>query len=395
MNTFKVKVRTRTGAVRDLDVVATDKASAMALGRRQGMVLSAEKIRSFGFSKVFQPADRQIFFTRLSAMLGSRVGTSDALKLLRDNFGGKIRDVSSRLLDLVESGDDLAAAFVKIGAPDFPEATVALIQAGARSGETWRAIKDAADLEYQLSIVKKGASSGLWMGIGSFLFAGITTVVSTMYIGPKILGSDLIKASAGPGGGVDIGWITTTGNIMGYTMAALMSIGIFMWILAIAGRRIAPVKADHLILKIPYYKDLVLARNNYITLYGLALLVKSGVRTEEALRLSSLASPPGALRRDLANAQQAVKLGKPWATALSTFHPTDKAALMSSVDREQVYTTLDQLSKQYRDLYAKRLASFVPALNLMSALFLSLAGGILFGESILPMLMASKGLLGG
>jgi general secretion pathway protein F len=233
------------------------------------------------------------------------------------------------------------------------------------------------------------------MGVGSFLFAGVTTVVSTVYIGPKIMGSDMIKAAGTGSGGVDIGWITTTGNVMGYTMAFLMTIGIFMWILAIAGRRIAPVKADQLILKIPYYKDLVLARNNYITLYGLALLVKSGVRTEEALRLAALAAPKGALRRDLSNAQQAVKLGRPWATALTTFHPTDRAALMSSVDREQVYTTLDQLAKQYRDLYAKRLASFVPALNMLSAVFLSLAGGILFGESILPMLMASKGLLGG
>jgi general secretion pathway protein F len=394
MKTFRLRVKARNGSVRESEVIAENLAAAQALGRRQGFVLSAVPVRSFGPRKVFAAADRQIFFIRLSAMLGSRVGTSDALKLMRDTFSGKIREVSSRLLDLVESGEDLAGAFVKIGAPDFPEATVALIQAGARSGETWRAIKDAADLEYQLSAVRKSASGGLWMGVGSFLFAGITTVVSTIYIGPKIMGSDLIKAAGSGSNGVDIGWITTTGNVMGYIMAVIMFLGISLWILALAGRQFAPVKADQLILKIPYYKDLVLARNNYITLYGLSLLVKSGVRTEEALRLSSQAAPKGALRQDLANAEQAVKKGRPWAAALSTFHPTDRAALMSSVDREQIYNTLDQLAKQYRDLYAKRLASFVPALNMMSALFLSLAGAILFGESIMPMLLATKGLLG-
>ena len=391
MKHFRVKIRVRNGTVRDMDVMAEDENLASQLARRQGRVLGVSRIRQFGLSKVFSPADRQIFFTRLSAMLGSRVGTSAALRLMRDTFTGKIREVSGRLLDLVESGEDLAGAFVRIGPPDFPEATVALIQAGSRSGETWRAIRDAAELEYQLASVKKGASGGLWMGIGSFVFAGLVTVASTVYIGPKIMASDMIKG--GTGKGVDIGWITTSGNVMGYIMAALMTVGFLMWFLAIAGRQLAPVKADQFILKIPYYKDLVLSRNNYITLYGLSLLVKSGVRTEEALRLSSMAAPPGALRSDLHNAQLAVKTGKPWAVALTTFHPTDRAALMSSVDREQVATTLDQLAKQYRDLYAQRLASFVPALNMLSAVFLSLAGLILFGESILPMLMATQGML--
>lgn len=394
MKPYRLKIRLRTGTVRDMEVVAADESAAAALGRRQGRVMSVTRVRQFAFAKVLSPAERQIFFTRLSAMLGSKVGTSDALKLMRDTFTGKIREVSGRLLDMVEGGDDLAGAFGKVGAPDFPEATVALIQAGSRSGETWRAIRDAADLEQQLSTVKKGASSGLWMGIGSFLFAGITTVVSTVYVGPKIMGSDMVKAASSSGGSIDIGWVTTAGNIMGYAMAALMVVGILMWLLAAAGRQIAPVKADRLIMRIPYYKDLVLARNNYITLYGLSLLVKSGVRTEEALRLAATAAPAGALRNDLTNAQLAVKRGRPWAMALSTFHPTDRAALMSSVDREQVFTTLDQLAKQYRDLYAQRLASFVPALNMASALFLSLSGGILFGESILPMLLASQGMLG-
>jgi len=378
-----------------MEVVAPHEAAAVALGRRQGRVMSVTRVRQFAFTKVLTPAERQIFFTRLSAMLGSKVGTSDALKLMRDTFTGKIREVSGRLLDIVEGGEDLAGAFGKVGAPDFPEATVALIQAGSRSGETWRAIQDAADLEQQLSSVKRGAASGLWMGVGSFLFAGLTTVVSTVYVGPKIMGSDMIKAASTTGKSIDVSWITISGNIMGYTMAVVMIVGILMWLLAVAGRQLSPVKADQLILRIPYYKDLVLARNNYITLYGLSLLVKSGVRTEEALRLSAQAAPAGALRNDLANAQLAVKRGRPWASSLSTFHATDRAALMSSVDREQVFNTLEQLARQYRDLYAQRLASFVPALNMMSALFLSLSGAVLFGESILPMLLASQGLLGG
>ena len=393
MRPYKLKIRLRTGTVREVEIVAADEQTAMNLGRRQGRVLSVSKVRQYMFAKVLSPADRYTFFIRLSSMLASKVGTSDALKLMRDTFSGKIREISSRLLDLVESGEDLAGAFSKIGQPDFPEATTALILAGSRSGETWRAIKDAADLEQQLAKVKKGATGGLWMGVGSFIFAGLTTVASTVYVGPKIMGSSMIKAAGANGGAINMHWVTETGNILGYTMAVFLVVGLILWMFAVAGRKIAPVRADKAILRIPYYKDLVLARNNYITLYGLSLLVKSGVRTEEALRLSATTAPAGALRNDLVNAQLAVKKGKPWASALSTFHATDRAALTSSVDREQVFNTLDQLARQYRDLYAQRLASFVPTLNLVSALFLSLSGAVLFGESIFPLLIAAKQLL--
>jgi len=164
-------------------------------------------------------------------------------------------------------------------------------------------------------------------------------------------------------------------------------------LVASIGRRIAPIHADKLIMKIPYYKDLVLSKNNYIVLYGLALLVKSGVRTEEALRLSAEAAPKGALRRDLTNAMTAVKSGRDWAPEMVTLHPTDKAALLSAADRTQIAITLNTLAGQYRELYGQRLATLVPLINLVAALFMSLAGGILFAESILPMLMASKNMV--
>lgn len=231
------------------------------------------------------------------------------------------------------------------------------------------------------------------MAFGSFTFAAITIIVSTLYLGPKIMESSLMASLADQGSAVDIGWVNTSASIIGYLMSGLMSIALALWALSSIGRRVAPVLADELIQKIPYYKDLVLARNSYITLYGLALLVRSGVTTEEALRLTAQNARVGALQRDLTAALQAVRSGRPWASALKTFHATDRAALMSAVDREQIANTFDTLSRQYKDLYAQRLRSFVPLLNVLAALFLSLAGAILFGQSILPMLMASQNVL--
>lgn len=390
MPLYEGKVKGRGNRMRTVEIQARNQDEARSHIAKMGRVVTFKRKFSMDISRGLTPADRQIFFTRLSAMLASRVGTSDALMLMRDTFSGKIQEVSARLLTSVESGDDFAAAVERIGMPDFPDATVALIKAGSRSGETWRAIKDASEFEYQLANIRKGASKGLITGVISFVMAGAMTLGSTFYVGPQIMNSPLIKGS----GTVNIDWINTTAIVVGYFMAVIMVVATAFWLLASVGRRVMPVQADKLILKVPYYKDLVLSRNNFIVLYGLALLIKSGVRTEEALRLSAEGAPRGALRTDLTNAMNAVKTGRQWPKVMNTLHPTDKAALLSATDREQVANTLDTLANQYRELYGQRLASFVPIINLVAALFMSIAGGILFGQSILPMLMASEGMMG-
>ncbi|KWT98293.1 MULTISPECIES: type II secretion system F family protein [unclassified Variovorax] len=391
MPVFEGRVKLKNNSVKRVELQARTAEEARHHLGKMGRIVTVKKKVGMDLGRGLTVADRQIFFSRLAAMLSSRVGTSAALALLRDTFKGRIQEVSARLLAQVEAGKDLSDAMEAVGAPDFPEATVALIKAGARSGETWRALRDAAEFERELVKVKKGAAKGLATGIFSFVFAGVITVVSTLYVGPKIMGSDLIKAA---GDSVNIDFINTTAFVVGCIMAVLMVIGLFFFLLAAVGRQISPVHADRFILKIPYYKDLILAKNNFIVLYGLSLLVKSGVRTEEALRLSAVGAPKGALRTDLMNATTAVKTGRSWPQVMTTFHPTDKASLMSASDREQVAGTLGTLANQYRELYAQRLASFVPMLNLIAALFMCIAGGILFGQAILPMLMASGGVFG-
>ena len=389
MATYEGKVKLRNNSVIAVKVQARNEKEAREHMARRGRVLTITKKITVQMGRGLSPADRQIFFARLSAMLSSRVGTSTALTLMRDTFGGKIQEVSARLISEVEDGKNLAEAMTSIGSPDFPEATIALVHAGSRSGETGKAIRDAATFERELLLVKKGAAKGLATGVFGFVLAGVLTMVSTLYIGPQIMDSPLIKSA-----NVNIDWVNDIAYAIGYFMAFLMVVGLGFWLFASVGRRIMPQRADKLILKVPYYKDLVLSRNNFIVLYGLALLVQSGVRIEEALHLTAKGAPRGALKADLMAAEKEVREGRPWPKNMSTLHPTDKAALMSATDREQVAQTIDTLARQYRELYAQRLASFVPMLNVLAALFLTVSGGLLFGQTILPMLMASQNIVG-
>lgn len=389
---YEAKIQGK-GGIKTMAMSAASEAAARVYFERAGRVIVIRKKLNLNMSSPLTQAERHTFFTRLSSMLSSRVGTSEALTLIRNTFKGKVQEIATRLLNYVEAGDDLSTAIEKVGSPDFPAATIALIQAGAKSGETSKAIRDAVEFEQQLRNVQSGASKGLWTGIGALMLSGIISVVSTLYVGPTIMKSDLISGASNMGEKIDIGWVTTAGNILGVATAVMMAVIIIMAFIASVGRKILPVQADKFIMSIPYYKDLVLSRNNFIVLYGLALLVQSGVRTEEALRLAAESAPKGALRRDLLNAMRAVKTGREWPKEMVTLHPTDKAALLSAADRKQIAYTLNTLAHQYRELYAQRLGSFVPLINLIAAVFMSLAGGVLFAESILPMLMASKNLL--
>jgi len=389
---FEAKVVTRGNRVQTVAIQAANEAEARATFKRSGRVVTLKRKTNFSMGNALTPAERQIFFARLGAMLSSRVGTSESLQLLRDTFGGNISRVSGQMLSYVQAGLDLPEAFERIGSPSFPVATIALIKAGTRSGESWRAIKDAAEFEYELHAIKKSASKGLWSGVFGFVFAGLLTVGSTLYAGPKIMDSPLIKA-ANKDGAVNIDWINDFAMYTGIIMAVLLVAGVVLGLLASVGRAVMPVGADKIILKVPFYKDLVLSKNNFIVLYGLALLIRSGVRVEEALRLTAEGAPRGALRYDLKAAEAAVKTGRPWPAAMKTMHPTDRAALSCATDREQIANTLSTLANQYRTIYAQRLASFVPVVNLLAALFLSIAGALIFGQTVLPMLMATKGMM--
>lgn len=148
-------------------------------------------------------------------------------------------------------------------------------------------------------------------------------------------------------------------------------------------------------MRIPFYRDLVLAKQNYIVFFGLGILLGAGLRLEECLRLSRDNSPRGELKDDLERARKTIVGGgvNPWPYVMTTLHPTDKAALATAQDRTQIATTISELAIQYRNLYHHRISVFVPVAQILAAIFLSLAGVVLFGVAIVPLLQMTSGIL--
>lgn len=394
MATFKVKVRAPGGKIQLIEVPAETAQAAREYGRRTGTVLAVSKVSALSAGAALSSTDRQILFSRLAAMLKSRVGTSEALRLMRDTFKGAVGRICGRLLSSIEtSGADLADAFEKIGPPDFPRTTIALIKAGARAGSTAQAIKDAARFEWEMAQVSKGSMKSVGMAILALIGALGTNVASTHYLGPQIMSSGLVSTAAQLKDGINIGWVHTASDIMSVMIGVVLLMLMSLIFLASFLKRIIPVAADEVIIRVPFYKDLVLSQNSFLVLYGLGVLVRSGVSIEDALTLSAEAAPKGILQRDLLQAKGAMIKGEKWAEAMTTLHPTDKAALAFSVDRTHVADTLEALAEQYKLQYKQRIETVGPMLQLVGAVFLVLSGGVMFAETIMPMLMASRNLL--
>jgi general secretion pathway protein F len=384
MPSYNARIITDDG-VKSIKIDARDDVDAERIAAKRGTVIGVKKRFAFDLNPGMNASERNTFMLRLSSMVGSKMGVTDALRLLNQTFTGRIKNAAGLMLQRIEQGMNLHDA-IEIDRKNFPVATAALVKAGVQGGETWRALRDAAAFEYQIRSIQKSSSKDAMSAIFSFLVAAALMISTTEYFGPQVLDNAIFKGAAG----VDVKWIETTGKVLsGIMVVMLVVFGFFGW-LATAGRAVMPDLADKVILKIPYYKDLVLSRNNYVVLYKLGLLIGSGVRMEEALALTAEGSPRGALRSDIERALKAIRGGRSWARAMETLHPTDQASLASSSDRDDIARTLDMLATQYRDLFIQRMQSMAPALQMISALFMTAAGGVLFGLTILPMLQLAS-----
>lgn len=389
MKTFRVKIASGR-KVTETTMSAKTLADARRIASKKGQVLSVKALGGGSSSGMSLP-DRLMFFQRLASMLGSKVGASEALEIIYQSFSGSIREAARILRDEIINGSTMYEAMESAGPKFFPESVVAIIKTGSKGGDLAYAIREAGRFERELAMVRKESSKGIGSAMMGFVAGVITILASTYYVAPMILNSSLVTAA----GGSDVGWVMTMANVVSIValIASVILGGIFIYGVVI--RPLAPAAVDRGILKIPFYRDMALAKTNYMVFFGLAVLLKAGLRVEESLELTIEAAPKGELRNDLERARNAIVKGsaKPWPYYMTMLHPTDKAALATAQDRSQTAKTIEELAHTYQSLYRSRLELFVPAMQMFSAVFLSLAGFVLFGVSVIPLMQSTSSIM--
>jgi general secretion pathway protein F len=374
------------GEVEKIKFEADSLVDAKKMASKRGRVLFVkENIWAVGSSTLrLTPRDRKIFLQRLSSMLFASVGTSESLRIIIETFRGNIKKAATRLLYYMEqNGDEMPDALKKMGRKAFPDNIIAIVSAGFNSGAPdWKTLEDAIEFEEELETIRNASNKGVGTSLFLFVLSGIIIISLRYYLAPVIIMPKMMEVFPE----VDVALTDLVADYAAISMVFFMTIFVLLASLQTIGKRVAPVWADGIIRRIPFYKDLVLAKTNFITLYELSLMIGAGVSMESALAMSQKSAPPGAMKKDLGVAIVHIKTGKEWALAMSSFHATDRASLRVSSNRDEIAKILNKISAQYREDYIYVLASFGPFLKVFASIYLLLSGAVMFGYTTIPML---------
>ncbi len=385
MARFEVRL-IAAGKARSLTVDAADADAARAMVSGRGRILAVRRRPAWRLGRGLGHNERHILFIRLAAMLDSKVGLAEALRRIAAAFDGRIRRVAERMADAVETGDDLPGAMERLPG-DFPATVVALVRAGGHGAGTSDALRNAAGFESDLLAPSRDFRIGLWVSAGHALLGAVTMIVTAHGLSPWMMGTDLFRDARHQ---VDVGWVQAASDVTtALVLLFLLAMGL-IGAVATLGRRLAPAAADRLLLALPAYRHVALGLTHYVTFHKLALLVGSGVGMDKALALAADTADRGVLAEELRGAARAVVQGRSWAEVLRSVHPTDRASLAAAESRAEVARTLHALALQHRDLYLLNVRMAQPVLRGIAVAFLGMAGLVLFGLTILPILQLSE-----
>jgi general secretion pathway protein F len=383
LENYNIKVLdNKSKTAKNVEVNAKNFEEARIQALTQGNVLDIKKKRNLFFRLRLKTDQRISLLGDLGTMLKSKVGTTEALSKIEETYTGVIKKVAQLLKRRVEAGDDLPTAMQSLGPSVFPDNIVYFIKAGATSGNTGQALLDATDFEREIETLKKQSNFGLFVAIAIFVLASALVIGAVFIIPPLITNSPMFDNMELDTSGTDV-----AGLFLGYSMAFFVGLALVFLSLNTYLKFLFPYTVDKVIMKIPFFKDIVLAKNAYVSFYSLSKLLMSGVRVEDSLRITMENSKKGVLKSDFNSAFKAIRNGDvKWPKHITSLRPTDKACLLISTNREHSAEVLDSVSKLYRQRYIDRINVLVPTLQLISAIFLVMAMLVIYKQTMMPIL---------
>lgn len=369
------------GKVITSPVVAQTSSEARLIAQRQGTVMGEPRVRKESRGGGLTAQERYVFLHQLATMNIAKVPLSLGLKILRESHGGRIAKAAAGLEAGVATGRQIADLMYE-DKRNFPGAVGLLVRAGSKgAGGTAEALKKAAEFERQiLGAATKGAkgmySAGFWV-----LVATISIFACPLWLTPYLQESELFQLT---NEAITWDWLDYLSYGVGAITMVLMLIGLGLFFIIGVGQRLFPAASDAIVMRLPYLKDIVFTRDNFISLYRFSLMVKAGVSLEEALDTTWKDTRQGALREDLSVSLNNVKIGRPWADGFRTVHPTDKAALSMASDKERLGEILEQVADQNRAIYIRRLEILQPIMATIGGLSMILVYAVTGLYSIVP-----------
>ena len=382
--------RVRSGTqINEITVVGATEGDARKAASRSGAVISLRRNKKSRFKIGMNRNERFIFLMRLSTMVSSKFPATEALRLMSTTFSGRIAEAARTALPQLQRGVTLGDALSQ-DARNFPGSVGLLIRTGSASGDTGKALREAAEFERLIGEASKGATFAILQAFAYQFVALALLLVNQYKVVPDMFESEIMKMAKD----TDFSLWKNIGLYFIGLQSVVIAILLFLVALGTIGRRIAPDRVDALILKIPIMRDIVISQDNFIGLYRLSLLIQAGIPINEALTSCAESTRPGALREDFKRAVKGMSRGEKWAKFMMTLHPTDRAALLLMPDADELAKNLSYMAEQAKALYLQRLNVVAPIMNIVSAIMMSVAGFIILIVTTIPQLILVQDIMG-
>lgn len=381
---FRAEVASSKGS-RVITLCAESVAEAEAAFSAEGLLVSdVAEVKGSVRHRSLSDAERNGLLSRLAFLLSSGLGSSAALRTLSRHYEGAPRIACGKLLEQIEAGHTLAVAIERVGPPDFPEAVSALITAGYRAGKGAEAIAAAVAFEEDLQSMQGSAGNRLVSALIGFLFSALVVLGTIFYLAPRTLNSGIVQ-----GGEASVGWALALGYVVMTCLAAPILFMVFQGML----RGLSPLRFAALASRTPVWRDLVLGKARHLAFYSLAALIRSGSALETCFALVAKTSPSPMVAAELTRAAELVTDGQPWAPAFGSIEGIERSAMLTATDKKQIAAVFERLSLRYKEAYRKSLVKAALGLEATAAVTLVMAGAVMFGLTILPMLQSASAIL--
>lgn len=290
-----------------------------------------------------------LFAKKLNMMLGSGVSLLRALSILRDTSSKKLKKVLMGVMESVQRGSSLSAAFAKYPR-QFDSVFVSMISIGESSGSMVKSLEDIIYYkEKNMTIKKKLRSASIYPSVIGFVL-GIMLILGSVFFIPMF--EKMFEEQ-----GASLPWLTTTVFAIADKVPFVVAASFILIIITIILRRtnrafdiVFKKFFDLLLFRVPLIKNIV--NSNYMFSFSssLALMMENGIRIKDALMLTQRAIKNIYIKSEISSAAELMLNGFSFSEAISKQPHFDEllvSILLTGEESGKMSESLREISEYY------------------------------------------------
>jgi type II secretory pathway component PulF len=386
-------VAAKAGGGRSLGVrqALSERALADVLRKERLLLLRSYRLPAWAASteKGLALKDRAELNEQLDQLLVRGVPLVEALEVVASSVRPSARPVVQKMRELVAAGSSFADACQKTGA--FDRVTVAVYRASERTGDLAGAARQlSVNARRQLAVTGKAATLMIYPAV-VMTISSLVLIAMLMFLVPMI-GQSLLRMR------MDLPWYTEVVMGVGLWMrgnallvALVIGAGLVSFIL---GRNQVFAAFRHVMRRIPFMRDVVLAQESARFFSVMAAMTRTGVPLADALGVANEAVGLPSLRKQLETLRTRLIEGGVLRVLIENVSelPLATRRLLIAAERAgDLETAFDGLASDMADEVDRRSARLLAALEplLIVAMFVVI-GSILLAIMIPIITMASR-----